>query len=319
MINFTVAIRTYNSEDNLPELLEALQEQIETENISWEIVIIDNKSTDNTAQIVREYQTNWEQPYPLKYYFEDRPGATFARQRAIREAQGALIGFLDDDNLPTPNWVYLSYSFAQSHPHAVAYSGKIIGKFEVQPPQNFERIQSFLALKERGNQPNLYNPDSLSLPPGAGLVIRKDAWLKYVPDKLRLQGPVGTSLSAKGEDFEALLHLKNAGEIWYNPDLVIYHKIPAWRLERDYLINLIHQVGLRVCQLRMTNVAPWQKPIIIIRVFLGNLRRLIFHLIKYRFQFKTDLVIACEMQFFLSSLFSSLYLLKLSIFSGTKD
>lgn len=310
MIDFTVAIRTYNSEENLPDLLESLRQQVDTQNINWEIIVVDNNSSDNTAQIVRKYQNNWRQHYPLKYYFEEQPGAAFARQRAIREAQGVLIGFLDDDNLPTPNWVSSSYFFAQSYPHAVAYSGKILGMFEVKPPKGFERIQSFLALKERGDKPNLYDPDSLSLPPGAGLVIRKDAWLRYVPENLKLQGPVGTSLSAKGEDFEALLYLKNAGEIWYNPELVIYHKIPAWRLERDYLIDLIHQVGLRVCQLRITNAAPWQKPLIVARILLGNLRRVIFHLIKYRFQVKTDLVIACELEFFLSSFLSPFYLLK---------
>lgn len=313
-VDFTVAIRTYNGEKLLPAVLERLRSQMGTEQISWEIVVVDNNSTDNTAKILQEYQSNWSQAYPLIYYFEPQQGAVFARLRAIKEARGTFIGFLDDDNFPTPNWVAAAYSFGKSHPKAGAFGGQIKGEFEVYPPENFERIQSFLALKERGSKPNLYDPENLSLPPGAGLVVQKQVWLDNVPAQLVLQGPVGSSLAAKGEDFEALLYIGRAGwEIWYNPEMCIYHQIPKWRLEKDYLITLIRGVGLSICQLRMINASNWQKPIIITRILLGNLRRAILQLIKYRGKLKTDLVAACEMEFFLSSLASPFYLFKKSM------
>ena len=113
MIDFTVAICTYNGEKRLPAVLERLRSQINTEQISWEIVVIDNNSTDKTTNLIQEYQSDWPQAYPIKYYFEPAQGLAFARQLAVQEANGTLVGFLDDDNLATPDWVAEAYAFAQ--------------------------------------------------------------------------------------------------------------------------------------------------------------------------------------------------------------
>ncbi|MBD1927468.1 glycosyltransferase family 2 protein [Trichocoleus sp. FACHB-90] len=305
MVDFTVAIPTYNGESRLTKVIEQLREQINTAHFSWEIIVVDNNSNDNTKEVVQDYQANWHhQPYPLRYCFEAQQGLSFARQRAVEEAKGTFVGFLDDDTLPASDWVAAAYLFGQEHPKAGAYGGQIHGNFEVSPPKNFERIQSFLAIKERGAKPNLYEPETLSLPPGAGLVIRKQAWLENVPTRLIRQG-------RGGNDFEISLHLHRGGwEIWYNPTMHIYHLIPKSRLEKDYLLSLIRTTGFSICQLRMINTNNWQKPIVIARIMLGNLRRATLHLIKYRWQVKNDLVAACEMAFFLSSLLSPFYFLK---------
>ena len=65
-INFTVAIPTYNGASKLPEVLQRLQNQLHTENITWEIIVVDNNSTDRTADVVKNYQKNWQHPFPLK-------------------------------------------------------------------------------------------------------------------------------------------------------------------------------------------------------------------------------------------------------------
>ncbi len=319
MVDFTVEIRTYNRASQLKKLLDRLRHQINTENIAWEVVIVDNNSTDNTAELIREFQEVWPQAYPLRYFLETQQGASLARKRAIQEAKAELIGFLDDDNFPHENWVAEAYEFSKKYPKAVAYGSRILGLFEVEPPPNFKRIESFLALKDRGSQPNLYKPEVLSLPPGAGLVVKREAWLKNVPKDLKLLGPIGNSLMAKGEDFEALLYLSKEGEIWYNPHMVIDHQIPSERLEKDYLIQLIRCVGLSICQLRMATAKPWQKPKIIISIFLGNLRRLLLHWLKYRGKIQTDLVAACEMEFFWSSLLSPLYFAKNSLWVSVSN
>ena len=313
MVDFTVAIPTYNGESRLPQVLERLRKQDNAQHFSWDVLVVDNNSKDNTAQIVREYQANWPDAYPLRYCFEPEQGLAFARQRAVEEAQGTLIGFLDDDVLPTSDWLAVAYSFGINHPKAGAYGGQIHGDFEVNPPENFERINTFLAIRERGPKPHLYDPPNLSLPPGAAMVIRKQAWCETVPSRLALIGRVNGSTLA-GEDFESLLYMHRAGwEIWYNPDMHTYHKIPRRRLEKDYLIPLIRGCGLCICQLRLINTKTWQKPIVITKIMLGNLRRLTLHLIKHRGRVKTDLIAACELEFFLSSFVSPFYWLKKSL------
>jgi glycosyltransferase involved in cell wall biosynthesis len=309
-MDLTVAIPTYNGAARLPLILERLRSQNNSESIAWEIIIVDNNSTDDTAAVVQQYQANWPDSYPLKYYFEAEQGAAFARQRAIQEAQGDLVGFLDDDNLPTPQWLSAAYEFAQTHPQAGAYGGQIHGEYEVEPPANFEQIQAFLAIRQRGPEPNLYEPERISLPPAASLVVRRQAWLQHVPARPTLSGKVRGCM-VQGDDYEPLLHLYKAGwEIWYNPAMQTYHQIPHWRLEKPYLTKLARGCGLATCQLRLINTADDQKLWIMTRTFLGNSRRVVLHLLKYRQQVKTDLIAACELEFFLGSLMSPFYYLR---------
>ncbi|MBD2497618.1 hormogonium polysaccharide biosynthesis glycosyltransferase HpsE [Nostoc sp. FACHB-280] len=307
-IEFTVAIPTYNGANRLPELLDKLHNQVNTENFQWEIIVVDNNSTDNTAQIVQEYQVNWQKPYPLKYAFEPQQGAAFARKHAVQEAQGDLIGFLDDDNYPNLNWVATAYSFGHKYLQAGAYASQIHPLWEVEPPENFQRIAAFLAITERGNLPLLYQPEKKLLPPSAGLVIRRKAWLESIPNRFILTGRT-TENMVTSEDLEMLSYIQKSGwEIWYNPEMEIFHKISASRLTRGYLIPFFRGIGLSRFVTRMINVQPCLRPIVLLAYLLNDVRKIIWHLVKYKTKVQTDLVAACEMQLFVSSLISPVYL-----------
>jgi glycosyltransferase involved in cell wall biosynthesis len=306
MLDFTVAIPTYNGEHRLPEVLERLKMQTDIGHLSWEIIVVDNNSQDCTAKIVQAYQPIL--PCPLRYCLESQQGAAFARKRAVREARSELIGFLDDDNLPAPNWVAKAYAFAQNHPTVGAYGSQIHGEFEVAPPENFRRLLPFLAITERGSKPLRYEPCNKILPPSAGLVVRRQAWLNNVPHHTILSGRTQSNMLT-GEDLEAIAYIQQAGwEIWYNPDMEIAHKIPPWRLERDYLISLFRGIGLGRHVTRMLSVHPRQRPFMLLAYMANDLRKIAMHLFKYGAQVKTDLTAACEMELFVNSLISPIYL-----------
>jgi glycosyltransferase involved in cell wall biosynthesis len=312
-LDFTVAIPTYNGESRLPKMLESLREQINLEHLNLEILVIDNNSQDATAKIVFEYQNNWPISGQLKYYLETQQGAAFARMRAVKEAQSELVGLLDDDNLPASDWVAAAYNFGKQHPKAGAYASQIHGEFEVTPPANFERIAAFFGITEKGDIATLYEPDKLKLPPGAGLVIRKQAWCATVPQTPFLKGRIGKSLVG-GEDLEPLLYLHKAGwEIWYNPKMETYHQIPNWRLEKKYLVPLSLGVGLNSYCLRTLHTSFWQKPNVLARTFFGSLRRILLHLINYKSARDSDLVYVCELAYYWGYLLSPFYFLRASL------
>lgn len=313
--DFTVAIPTYNGAIRLPELLERLYNQTGTENFSWEIIVVDNNSNDNTHQVIQDYQKKWQRPYPLKYCFESQQGAAYARKRAIEIASGRLIGFLDDDNYPMPTWVAAAYTFSQKYPQAGAYGSQIHPDWEIEPPENFGRISPFLAITERGNLPLLYEPKKNLLPPSAGLVVRRQAWLESVPDKPILTGRTANSMLTS-EDLEMLSYIQKAGwEIWYSPEMEIYHKIPKFRLQKEYLVPFFRGIGLSRFVTRMVNIKPYYRPIAFFAYLLNDIRKIVFHILKYRQKIKKDLVANCEMQLFLSSLYSPFYLWKKGYFN----
>ena len=320
-LDFTVAIPTYNGATRLPKILERLCLQIGVDNLNWEVIVVDNNSQDNTAEIVIEYQANLSRNCTLKYCLEPKQGAAFARARAVQEADSELVGLLDDDNLPASNWVEAAYAFGKSYPNAGAFASQIHGDFEVEPPAHFERIAPFLGITERGLEAHLYEPDKLILPPGAGLVVRKQAWCEAVPKYPLLKGRLGKSLVG-GEDLEPLLYLHKAGwEIWYNPAMETYHQIPSWRLEKDYLIKLSYGVGLNSCCLRLIDIPFWKQPSVLLRAFFGSIRRLIPQLIQYRKIIVQqelsasfgELVAACELGFNWGYLLSPFYFIQVSL------
>ncbi|MBO0349484.1 hormogonium polysaccharide biosynthesis glycosyltransferase HpsE [Phormidium pseudopriestleyi FRX01] len=306
-VDLTVAICTYNGEKRFPEVLEALLVQVNTEEFSWEILVVDNNSTDNTAQILHDYQAKWDGIAPLRYCVEREQGAAHARKRVVKEVSSPLIGFLDDDNIPASNWVSAAYKFAQEHPKAGAYGSLIVPEFEIEPPPNFKRLMPFLAITQRGQNPLFYQPNKNLLPPSAGLVVRTQAWQESVPEQCILSGRTPGSMLT-GEDLEALSYIQMQNwEIWYNPAMQIVHKIPSRRLEMEYLVQFFRGIGLSRYVTRMVRVKPILRPVFTVAYFANDLQKLIRHVLKYGID-KTDAIAACERQLLMSSLNSFFYL-----------
>lgn len=307
MIELTVAICTYNGAARLPQVLDGLVAQIDTESFVWEIIVIDNNSRDRTADVVHQYQ-GWC-THPIHYYFEAQQGLAFARRLAIKKAQGDWVAFLDDDNIPSPNWVSAVYAFAQSHPQAGAYGGQIQGVYETNPPENFNRIASCLGIIDRGSTPFRYDIDSRGLlPAGAGLVVRQSVWLEHIPEEPRLKGVCGQSLAAKGEDLETLSYIRNAGwEIWHNPDMVIEHYIPRSRLEKEYLLQVFRGIGLSRYLIRRLRYPDLPPGLMVLVYLVSDCRKLLMHWVKYGRVLNTDIVAACEGQLCWYSLISPFY------------
>lgn len=290
-MHISVAIPTYNGAQRLPKVLDHLQAQVETETISWEIIVVDNNSTDQTAGVTRQYQKNWKASCSLQYVFEPQQGLAFARQRAIEAAQGSLIGFLDDDNWPAPDWVIQAVRFGQAHPRAGAYGGKTKGRFEVAPSADAAKVLRFLAVRDYGADAKLFQPEKLQLPAGAGLVVRRQAWEEAIPKCLVRTGN-------GGDDYELSIRMYQKGwEIWYAPNLSIEHFIPSTRLERAYLRRLTHQYGLCTCDLLLLNVPQSQYLILLPKILLGSLKRIFLHLIRYGIYSRKSLERDCMLAF----------------------
>ncbi|MGD1905509.1 MAG: hormogonium polysaccharide biosynthesis glycosyltransferase HpsE [Leptolyngbyaceae cyanobacterium] len=307
-LDLTIAICTYNGANRIPEVLDCLCRQENIQHLNWQVMVVDNNSSDQTAAVVKHYQAQWPFAMPLRYVFERRQGAGYARHRAMQVAESSWVGFLDDDNLPAPNWVGAAYDFAKSYPSVGVYGSRIEGDFEHEPPKDFERIAPFLALTDRGDQPLLYHPHAKILPPGAGMVVKRDLWLKYVPVNPVLGGRTQSSMLT-GEDLEAVLHIQRAGwEIWYNPEMQLQHKIPQQRLEHQYLVKLMRGIGLSRQRTRMLSVSPWQRPIIFWAYQLNDLLKMVKHVIRHNLAAWQEPVAASEMTLYWFSFLSPYYL-----------
>jgi glycosyltransferase involved in cell wall biosynthesis len=277
-MRITVAICTYNGAERIPEVLDHLRNQEGVDNLAWEIMVVDNNSTDATEEVVRRYQKDQSDDVSLRYVFEGRQGKSNALQRAVDEARGELIAFLDDDNLPDPQWIRSASQFAHDHPMAGAFGGQIHGQFDVELPNSFGLVKPLFALNERTEEICYSAGDDLEFAaPGAGLVVRRAAWLESVPQSgLDLMGPTGEARGTLGEEFELQWRIYQQGwQIWHNPDMHLTHKIPASRLEEEYLETFFKAIGLSRHHTRMMRFKAWQRPFVTVGYLLADLLKIL--------------------------------------------
>jgi EAL domain-containing protein (putative c-di-GMP-specific phosphodiesterase class I) len=312
-IDFTVAIPVFNGEHRLPLVLEKLRQQTGVKDLQWEVLVLDNNSSDNTQAVVQRYQKTCQNSFfHLKYHFVARQGAAFARQRAMEVARGKLVGFLDDDNLPALDWVVQAYQFAQAHPQVGAFGSRIQGDFESEDSAASLHpwFKPYLALIKRSDSPCRYAPEKKILPPGAGLVVRQQAWLATVPRYLFLNH-TSKAAGLASEDLEALLHIQKGGwDIWHNPQMLVHHRVPDTRLQQAYLVSLCRCIGLSCAYIRWLRMSPWQRPLVMPLHILNDSYNLLVHSLKDAFSADLNMQRVCEQEHLRSSLMSPAFLLK---------
>lgn len=237
-LGVSIVICCYNSAARLPQTLHHLASQKVSPEICWEVIVVDNASTDNTAQIALEL---WplDFPTPLRVVREPQPGLSFARRRGFEEAQYEFVSFVDDDNWVANNWVETVYEIMISRPEVGACGGRSTAAFEREAPDWFETFQSSFAVGDQAEE-EADITESRGWLWGAGLNIRKTAWEQLVRSGFQflLSDREGAKLSAGGDN-ELCYGLRLLGwRLYYSPKLELIHFIPKGRITWKYLCQL---------------------------------------------------------------------------------
>ena len=117
----SIAICTLNRAADLKEALLSLLRQSYPD--PYEVIVVDNGSTDETRQVVEEYGKLVS--IPVRYVYEERLGLSVARNRAIREASGEYVLFLDDDAIASEHWIAEIVALFERNPRIGCVGGKI--------------------------------------------------------------------------------------------------------------------------------------------------------------------------------------------------
>ena len=240
----SICICTYNGAARIGAVLEALSRQTRT-HADWEVLVVDNASKDDTPAVV-EAGFARHVPGRGRLVHEAQPGVMFARRRAAREARGALIAYLDDDNLPAPDFVERALDIMARHPEAGIIGGRVLPEWQGTPSPIGLLVAPFaLAIRDLGDQPFAYR-DITGGPDTAGMVVRTDLLRTILADAAlahKITGRTGASLIS-GEDTAIVIRAHQLGHACrYEPALVIRHLMPAARTETPYLRRLFEGIG----------------------------------------------------------------------------
>lgn len=243
MEGVSVIICCYNSAARIVETLRHLASQVISPRTQWELILVDNASTDNTSEVANNvWPTFNNQTAKFIVTQQPIPGLVHARTKGIQMASYDVVIFCDDDNRLNHNYIETAIKLLQSGDAAIicGYGIAVSGQSF---PDWFRYVFTFYACHSIDGQQLLSRPPE-ELQYGAGMVIRKSFLTQIATSGYTyyLKDRSGTKLSS-GQDTELILLAKILGKKVITSDkLKFHHYIPDTRLSKHYLYRLIQGV-----------------------------------------------------------------------------
>ena len=236
----SIIICTYNRDKFIYSSLRKVAEN-GCEYSDYEIVLVNNNSTDDTEKLCNKFQTEYPQ-VTFRYFVETNQGLSFARNRGIAEAKGEWLVFIDDDAMLQPGYLANLKANIARNPDAGAFGGQITPEFEsgVAPDWLCRWTYSWVSAIDMGNSVKLF--EGGKFPIGANMGISRAAIEKC--------GTFNTELGRNkknlmgGEEKDIFLRLKAAGiPIYYFPNVSVNHIIPPHRTTPEFIAKLGAGIG----------------------------------------------------------------------------
>jgi len=207
-VDVSVIVCTRDRSEALARLLERLEHLVVPDGLRWELIIVDNASTDNTASMLASVQS----PLPMRVVQERIPGLSRARNAGIAAARGDLLLFTDDDCLPDARWLATVREEFSRAPSLDVLGGR------VELFDQRDRPTTTRTSRERGEISVAFNLDGII---GCNLSVRRSALAAIGPFDVGLGGGTG---AGAGEDVDFVYRGLRAGlRVEYSPDALVYH------------------------------------------------------------------------------------------------
>jgi glycosyltransferase involved in cell wall biosynthesis len=277
MPELSVIVCTYNRSEYLPDLLESIKKQ-DFNRDRFELIIIDNNSTDPTSTISKDF-INRSPDLNARYYLETNSGLSFARNRGIKESKGEVLVFVDDDAVAVPDYLLSIAEYFKSHSNIAAGGGKILPRYENEPPDWMTPfLLPVVSALDMGDKIRYF--PAKKYPIGANMFFRREVFDKVGMFNPNL-GRKGKKLLG-GEEKDMFLRMGSSQKIVYLPEACIFHIVPKKRLEQSYITEMAYGVGYsekirnraggkKLFRMYLTELFKWMATILLFFIYLVKL------------------------------------------------
>lgn len=235
----TVAICTYNRAHDAVEAVKSSVQQ-DYPSDDYEIIVIDNNSKDNTRDVILQAAEEYKE-YTIRYVLEEKQGLSVARNRAIREANGQYILFLDDDAVACRDWISQIINVFEMDISIGCVGGKIDPIWEVPEPMWIPKDnRSLFTILDYAN--DITEMKSPYIPFGANVAFRLSVFNHLAPFREDL-GRVGNNLLSS-EESELIARIRTEYKIYYTPYGAVQHKVAKERTTKKWFLRRIYWQGV---------------------------------------------------------------------------
>ena len=211
----SIVIATRDRRESLAATLTALEALRAPPGLTWEVIVVDNGSTDGTAEICTGRSSH---PFPLRRISEPRRGKSRALNTGVAAARGDFIAFIDDDVRPDAGWLE-----EIARPLTEGRADAVNGSVRIAP----ERVRPWMTATHRAWLAET-RPDREGV--GANLAVRREV-LGVVPG---FDPELGPGTLGLWEDTLFLAQVRSAGlRVTAAPEALAEHHFHETRLERS--------------------------------------------------------------------------------------
>jgi glycosyltransferase involved in cell wall biosynthesis len=236
----SIIIATFNRAEQLRYVVQQLESQQAISELSAELVLVDNNSTDHTPEVLKAYKQSSR--LPVTIVRETKQGSNHARNAGIQNAKGQILIFTDDDVEFTKTWLSDLVGYMHLHPECSIATGKVTLKFETsEPPWLTDELLPFYGHQDYGNAAiDLCFP---KFPVEMNMAIRASVFSRYGTFSPAISRDDKTLMS---NDAKLFFHeLAKVGEtVRYIPNAHLYHLIPKERATVDYILRRFFWQGV---------------------------------------------------------------------------
>lgn len=230
--DISIVVCTYNRCKSLNVTLDSLLDQNINGSCEYEIIVVDNNSTDQTKEVVEGYLSKFEGR--LRYTFEFNQGLSFARNKGIQEAKGSIVAFTDDDTIVDQKWVQTIYVCAKEIDFD-ALGGRIMPVYPSNTPSwvknNADLLCGPVLCHDYGEETKEYTQPMTPIF-GANMAFKREIFEKYGMFRTDLGAGRGTM----GEDTEFVNRLsKDSKKIYYCGKALVWHPAITERMSLGYI------------------------------------------------------------------------------------
>lgn len=254
-LDVSVVICTRNRAEPLRGLLESMTTLSRPAGLHWEVVIVDNGSTDATAAVVAGFTGR----LPVVYAREDEPGLSNARNRGVAVARGRYLCWTDDDVQLHAEWLSAYVEAFRQRPEAAVFGGRIYPKLVPPTPPWFAKlldrwpVSDIVAARDFGDEPLQLDFSRGIVPWGANFAVRAEEQRRHLYDPQLGVSPVQRR---SGEEAQVMFEILEAGAVgWWVPGSKVFHIYPPHRQSRRYLREHYFAIGESKAYLDATHVA----------------------------------------------------------------
>lgn len=228
-LTIAAIICTHNRDRYLQAAIESLLRQALP---AFEILVIDNASTDGTAALVQPYAAEGR----VRYLYEAELGLSVARNRGAQETQADILAYLDDDAIADDHWLPELLQAYGHNPRLAVAGGKVTLIWPHQPPPWIsDSLTGALGAFDLGSEPVAIRDPRLT-PRGVNYSVRRD-FLQGVGGFDPHLGRIGKKLLSNEELYVTELALKQGWDVTYIPTALVGHQVSPERINRRWFLE----------------------------------------------------------------------------------